>query len=175
VKGGLYGEMPSLTATDRNGNLVGKVDYRSVYASVLDGWLAADSKQILGGTFENLGLFSGAPASEAVAAPAAAGPPPRSIPAPVGPGYWLATADGRVFNFGRDAQLSVTGVKSPVVSMVSTPSQRGALLVCADGTVKVAGDAKSFGSMAGKKLNGPIRDMKLTPSGNGYWLLGADG
>src|SRR5439155_18037863 len=32
VKGGLYGQQPSLTDLDRNGNLKVQVDYRSVYA-----------------------------------------------------------------------------------------------------------------------------------------------
>ena len=57
VKGGLYGQMPSLGALDRSGNLVATVDFRSVYATVLDGWLGADSKQLLGGAHENLGFL----------------------------------------------------------------------------------------------------------------------
>lgn len=61
VKGGFYGELPSLANPDRQGNLVPTVDYRSVYASVLDGWLRADSTEILGGGHENLG-FVAAPA-----------------------------------------------------------------------------------------------------------------
>lgn len=56
VKGGLYGAMPSLAQLDRSGNLVAAVDHRSVYATLLDSWLRADSKQILGGSFENLGF-----------------------------------------------------------------------------------------------------------------------
>jgi uncharacterized protein (DUF1501 family) len=39
VAGGLYGEQPSLTALDTNKNLVRTVDFREVYATVLDGWL----------------------------------------------------------------------------------------------------------------------------------------
>jgi uncharacterized protein (DUF1501 family) len=56
VKGGLYGAMPSLSALDRSGNLVPAVDFRSVYATVLDSWLGADSRQLLGGRYENLGF-----------------------------------------------------------------------------------------------------------------------
>jgi uncharacterized protein (DUF1501 family) len=58
VKGGLYGAMPSLTNLDRSGNLVPAVDFRSVYATVLDSWLRADSKQVLGATYENLGFVN---------------------------------------------------------------------------------------------------------------------
>ena len=62
VKGGLYGAMPSLGALDRSDNLVPTVDFRSVYATVLDSWLGADSREVLGGRFENLG-FLGRPAT----------------------------------------------------------------------------------------------------------------
>ena len=57
VKGGLYGSMPSLTSLDRSGNLVPTVDFRSVYATVLDAWLGADSRQLLGARYENLGFL----------------------------------------------------------------------------------------------------------------------
>jgi uncharacterized protein (DUF1501 family) len=62
VRGGLYGSLPSLTSLDRSGNLVPTVDFRSVYATVLDSWLRADSRQVLGGHFENLG-FLGPPSA----------------------------------------------------------------------------------------------------------------
>ena len=39
VAGGLYGEQPSLTNLDGNKNLIRTVDFREVYATVLDGWL----------------------------------------------------------------------------------------------------------------------------------------
>lgn len=61
VKGGLYGEHSSLTDLTRHGNLKPTVDYRSVYASVLDSWLDADSSEVLNGSYENLG-FVAAPA-----------------------------------------------------------------------------------------------------------------
>ena len=53
VKGGLYGAYPSLTALD-DGNLKYTVDFRSVYATVLENWFGMPSQQILGGTFERL-------------------------------------------------------------------------------------------------------------------------
>jgi uncharacterized protein (DUF1501 family) len=58
VKGGLYGAQPSLTNLDRSGNLVPTVDFRSVYATVLESWLRADSKQVLGAAYENLGFVN---------------------------------------------------------------------------------------------------------------------
>ena len=57
VKGGIYGVQPSLTDLD-NGNLKMSVDFRAVYATILDKWLGADSKAILGGQFENVGFIA---------------------------------------------------------------------------------------------------------------------
>lgn len=56
VKGGLVGDHPSLTDLE-DGDLKYKMDFRNVYASVLDKWLSADSKAILGDKFDNLDLF----------------------------------------------------------------------------------------------------------------------
>jgi len=61
VKGGFYGELPSLTALDRQGNLKPTVDFRSVYATTLGTWMGADASGILGHNYENLG-FLAAPA-----------------------------------------------------------------------------------------------------------------
>ncbi|HJQ70375.1 MAG TPA: DUF1501 domain-containing protein [Blastocatellia bacterium] len=57
VHGGLYGEQPSLADLDQAGNLKFKVDFRSVYATILDRWLGADSKTILGSQYENVGFL----------------------------------------------------------------------------------------------------------------------
>lgn len=58
VKGGLYGEYPSLSKLDSVGDLIYTVDFRSVYATLLDDWLKADSKSILRGSYENLGFVT---------------------------------------------------------------------------------------------------------------------
>jgi uncharacterized protein (DUF1501 family) len=56
VKGGLYGEQPSLANLD-NGNLKFTTDFRSVYASVLQGYLNAPASELLGGNYEILPLL----------------------------------------------------------------------------------------------------------------------
>jgi uncharacterized protein (DUF1501 family) len=61
VRGGLYGTQPSLSALDRAGNLVPSLDFRSVYGSVVDGWLGGGSTTVLGRTYENLNLFRAGP------------------------------------------------------------------------------------------------------------------
>ncbi len=58
VKGGLYGRLPSLTELDRQRNMRPTVDYRSVYATVLDTWLGGDAGEILGGEHERLGFVA---------------------------------------------------------------------------------------------------------------------
>jgi uncharacterized protein (DUF1501 family) len=48
VKGGRYGQPTTLDALDSRGNLPMAVDYRQVYATVLEGWLGVDAKPIIG-------------------------------------------------------------------------------------------------------------------------------
>ena len=52
---------------------------------------------------------------------------------------------------------------------------KGYWLAGADGSVYAFGDAKFYGSMTGRQLNGGIVGMSVTPSGHGYLLLGSDG
>ena len=51
VQKGIYGEPPDLSNLDQNGNLKYTVDFRSVYATLLDRWMGASSKDVLGGSF----------------------------------------------------------------------------------------------------------------------------
>jgi len=54
VKGGLYGETPSLTKLDGGGNLAYAVDFRSVYQEVLDGHLGVDARAIFDQSFDRI-------------------------------------------------------------------------------------------------------------------------
>ncbi|MEM7251584.1 MAG: DUF1501 domain-containing protein [Pseudomonadota bacterium] len=59
VRGGHYGEVPSLTELDAGDNLIYTTDFRRVYASVIEGWLGfARSEQVLGDRFETFPMFS---------------------------------------------------------------------------------------------------------------------
>ncbi len=58
VTGGLYGRYPSLRNLDERGDLRHQVDFRSMYATLLDGWLDADSREILGANYESIGFLS---------------------------------------------------------------------------------------------------------------------
>ncbi|TAK58351.1 MAG: DUF1501 domain-containing protein [Dehalococcoidia bacterium] len=53
VNGGFYGTAPSLDQLD-SGNLRFTTDFRSVYASVLDGWVGAPADEILGARYERV-------------------------------------------------------------------------------------------------------------------------
>src|SRR5437868_7699601 len=55
VRGGVYGQAPSLTDLDSTGNLKYSVDFRSVYQEILGGHLGADPKEILGASYDRLG------------------------------------------------------------------------------------------------------------------------
>jgi len=54
VQGGLYGQVPNLSRLDGTGNIKYSVDFRSVYQEILSGHLGADSKTILGASFDQL-------------------------------------------------------------------------------------------------------------------------
>lgn len=54
VKGGLLGSYPSLTDLDGAGNVRYSLDFRSVYASVMQQWWGLDSSAVLGRTFRPL-------------------------------------------------------------------------------------------------------------------------
>jgi uncharacterized protein (DUF1501 family) len=56
VKAGVVGEHPSLTKLEM-GNLKHAVDFRQVYAAVLDRWLGVPSKDVLGGAFKAAEVF----------------------------------------------------------------------------------------------------------------------
>jgi uncharacterized protein (DUF1501 family) len=57
LKGGLYGEQPSLDDLD-NGNLRFTTDFRSVYATVLERWLQRPSSAIVGPGFTQVPLLA---------------------------------------------------------------------------------------------------------------------
>ena len=60
VNGGLYGAQPSLAdaALDGDGNLVGSVEFGSVYTDVITNFLGGDAATILGATYPTIGAES---------------------------------------------------------------------------------------------------------------------
>lgn len=58
VNAGLHSRYPSLTSLD-NGDLKYTADFRQVYAEILDGWLSAPSKDVLGRGYKHLRVLKG--------------------------------------------------------------------------------------------------------------------
>lgn len=59
VKGGLYGEYPSLRPEDLlEGDLRFNNDFRGLYSSILEQWMGLDAKPIVGGQFEQMNLLN---------------------------------------------------------------------------------------------------------------------
>lgn len=57
IAGGIYGDHPNLTDL-QDGDLKYKVDFRNVYATILDRWMGADSKTILGDKFDQMDFIA---------------------------------------------------------------------------------------------------------------------
>jgi uncharacterized protein (DUF1501 family) len=57
VRGGIVGQHPSLTTLDRDDGMIFSIDFRSIYATILENWLGVSSRDILGGTFPLLPLI----------------------------------------------------------------------------------------------------------------------
>lgn len=58
VKGGHYGQIPSLTKLDEGDNLIYTTDFRRVYATMIAGWLGLrDTRPLLNGDFDPFEMF----------------------------------------------------------------------------------------------------------------------
>jgi len=53
-KAGFYNDAPNLLDLDENGDLIYTIDFRSIYATILDKWLEVDDKTILNKAFSKL-------------------------------------------------------------------------------------------------------------------------
>ncbi len=92
--------------------------------------------------------------------------------------FWLADAQGAVWNFGNAASYgSAAGVplNHPIIAITPTNDTKGYWLVASDGGIFSYGDATFYGSTGAIALNKPIVGMAPTPDGKGYWLVASDG
>jgi cell wall-associated NlpC family hydrolase len=100
-----------------------------------------------------------------------------------GRGYWLVTAGGRVFGFGRAARLGrASGAQvrrlGRVVSIAATRDGKGYWLLTRGGAVLNFGDARRFGPLRPGQLRmaeGTLSSLVATPEGGGYWVVAANG
>ena len=143
VAGGLKGTPPSLTSLTSGRQLVATSDFRQVYATVLNRWLNADARQILGADYAQMDLFVRTP-GQVVSPP----PPPVVLPTPalltpLVPARILDTRNGtggakapvaagtpRVVQVAGQGGVPLTGATAAVLNVtVTEPSHGGWLAV----------------------------------------------
>ena len=120
VAGGVRGGYPSLGGLPRWGQLTPTVDFRTVYGSVVSGWLGADPVDVLGANFSGLSLFATAPHGGTT--PTSNPPPTPNVPSPppaapnlagdfvpLTPARVLDTRGGAPIGPGRAIELLVAG------------------------------------------------------------------
>jgi hypothetical protein len=94
---------------------------------------------------------------------------------PNGGGYWIASADGGVFNYGSAGFYgSLPGLNihvSNIVGIAGTANGQGYWLVGSDGAVYAFGNAPYYGRPTGNTIVG----VAATASGQGYWLAATNG
>jgi hypothetical protein len=96
-----------------------------------------------------------------------------------GNGYWQASADGLIIDYGDAAYYppAIGILNAHVVGVDAHPSAYGYAAVAQDGGVFCYGAVGFQGSIPGRgdALPWPITDIAITRTGNGYWLVGAGG
>ena len=112
-------------------------------------------------------------------------------PTASGNGYWLFTSKGRVVVYGaaeHHGERHGQPINGEIIDATVSPSGLGYWLLGDEGGVFAYGDARFHGSiqaivnnvvgagtLAVDWLDSPIVAMAGTSTGNGYWLVGADG
>jgi hypothetical protein len=97
VRGGLYGQQPSLAGLGRWDRMAHHVDFRSVIGTVVDSWMGGGGSTIVNGSFENLGLFTNGPGGGVTPDPGGVVVMPPSTPSgfvALAPTRVLDTRDG---------------------------------------------------------------------------------
>ena len=115
VRGGRYGQRPSLAGLARWDRMPFHVDYRDYYGSLIDGWLGGGASEVLGGrAIQNLGLFARSPGVVPPLPPGGSGTggsgtPPSGSGATV-PGDFVAIAPSRLC----DTRDGTGGSRGPI-------------------------------------------------------------
>jgi len=131
VRGGLYGAQPSLAGLKRWDRMESSVDFRSLYATVLDRWLGGGASTVLGANYEQFDVFRASPGTD----PGGATFPPPGAPTgfvPLSPVRILDTrgalgGHNRPFAAGEAWSLPVRGVSG-------VPADASAVVVNLTGT-----------------------------------------
>ena len=127
VRGGFHSTHPSLTTTSTHDQLSMTVDYRAVYAQILDRWLSADSQQVLGRAYSGLDLFTATAGDDTP-------PPPPDLAnsaagfIPLTPTRMLDTRTGIGAPVGKVGQGSTISLKIGGVGSIP-PTDASAVLI----------------------------------------------
>ena len=169
------GSNPGTTADDAPSKITG---YDFTFG---DGKTAHTTTPTVAHTYERDGTYNATVVITNVdgdKATSAAVPIEVSPTPPTPTGYWMAGADGAIFNYGDALFFGSTGdlrLAHPVVAIAARPQHDGYWMTSTAGDIFAFGAASSFGSLAGQPLKSPIVGMAATASGRGYWLVAADG
>lgn len=104
VKGGLYGTPPSLSSStggriERWGRINATMDFRSMYATMIDGLLGGGASTVLGANYEKLDLFRPADGPVGNFPTPTPGVPEPTVPAtPSGPASFVGLAPARLLD-----------------------------------------------------------------------------
>ena len=126
VKGGTYGQHPNLADLKRWDRVGYTVDFRSYYTSIMDGWLGGGASSVLGGTYENLGLFALPPGQGSATTPISGGGGISTSP-----GFFVAVTPARVV----DTRDGTGGVEVRRMG----PSERLPVMIAGRGGVPQSG------------------------------------
>ncbi len=115
VRGGRYGQRPSLAGLRRWDRMPFHVDFRDYYASLIDGWLGGGASEVLGGrSVEDLGLFARGPGivppPPAGGTGGAGGPTSPSAPDAAKLGHFVGLTPSRVC----DTRDGTGGTRRPI-------------------------------------------------------------
>jgi peptidoglycan/xylan/chitin deacetylase (PgdA/CDA1 family) len=79
--------------------------------------------------------------------------------------------------FGLAMSALIPALSQTAASAAGAPAAPagGMWLLGADGGVFALAGAPFAGSLAGERLNAPVRSLSATPSGRGYWIVASDG
>ncbi|HZQ79709.1 MAG TPA: phytase [Acidimicrobiia bacterium] len=116
-----------------------------------------------------------APTTTTTTAPVTTPTTTPAAPLPDRSGYWMVSADGRVYNFG-DAKAYGDAALAPgaqAVDLEPTPSGNGYWIVDDQGRVFPRGDATSFGDVKASILQPreTVTSISSTATGKGYWVF----
>ena len=156
IAGGMYGQSPSWTDLDANGRFKSSIDFRSIYATVLERSLGADAREILGAHYETLPLYSGVLPAGVPAPPPLPPVPGRLLP--ITPTRKLDTREGNgaplaAFAAGMEETVYVLGaggvpprdVTAVVMNVtVTDPTAAGFVTVWPTGEAKPNASSLNF-------------------------------